>query len=215
MTRVCKQYPERTADELRQMSDAYTANVLTVKAICRQYGVSKGEFDRLRVLHKWKGRSQGGKPASYKPPKRKGIYRGAAERAADQRAIVEHREGAIYGAFVDDANFLRQRGFYVGREGVKFDADGKPIIPRGDASYRVGNTLCTGDQMRAKAERERRLMGAEPTLRQREKLGTDCERRPRPWKPDFRDGEGLDRMLIAVCIASPLLAIAILLWGGS
>ena len=145
MTRVCKQYPERTADELRQMSDAYTANVLTVKAICRQYGVSKGEFDRLRVLHKWKGRSQGGKPASYKPPKRKGIYRGAAERAADQRALDEARERELYGALIDDANLLRRRGFDVYRE-----RDG----------FRVGNKLCTSAELHEKAERDRRLCGA-------------------------------------------------------
>lgn len=52
-------------------------------------------------------------------------------------------------------------------------------------------------------------------LRVRERLERHCKTHPRrPWGQDFRDGKGLDWMLGACCVAVPLLALAIILWGG-
>lgn len=48
----------------------------------------------------------------------------------------------------------------------------------------------------------------------RDRLARYCERHPRPWKPDFRDGKGLDWMLVALCGAVSCLAVAIVWWGG-
>jgi hypothetical protein len=60
-----------------------------------------------------------------------------AEKAADAE-----RERDLYGANVADVMYLRRRGFVVTRAG---------------AGYLVGNAQCTTQQMRAKADRERRL----------------------------------------------------------
>ena len=56
-------------------------------------------------------------------------------------------------------------------------------------------------------------MSPPPTIRQREALDRALRNR-RPWRPDFRGGVGLDRMLVALCVAVPVLALAIVQWGG-
>lgn len=146
-------YPVRSAEELRLIGDAYRLNELSIAEICERYGLrGPGEFNRLRIDNKWKGRSQGSKPASYMrrrhAKKGRAVYRGAAEYAADQRAEVEKREREQYPGLVDDANLLRKRGFVI-------DRVYEPV-------FRVGNALCTGAELHAKAERERRLMAPPP-----------------------------------------------------
>jgi hypothetical protein len=75
--------------------------------------------------------------------------------AAERRKldIVEDaaRQKALYGKHIDDVRVLRSRGFVVSVE------------KRG--SYLVGNQRCTGEELAAKADRERRLMGEAATVR--------------------------------------------------
>lgn len=146
-------YPVRSADELRQIEDAYKLNEISIDEICERFGLrGAGEFNSLRARHKWKGRTQGSKPASYMRRRHakqgRAVYRGAAEHAADQRVDVERRERERYPGLVDDANLLRKRGYVVNRVD-------EPV-------YLVGNALCTGGELHAKAERERRLMAPPP-----------------------------------------------------
>lgn len=76
----------------------------------------------------------------------------AAEEAR-LRAIAEdeERQRTLYGPHADDARVLRVRGFVVTAEG-------------GDR-FRVGNQLLDGATLQAKADRERRLMGAPAEVR--------------------------------------------------
>jgi hypothetical protein len=69
------------------------------------------------------------------------------------RAIAEDaaRQKALYGKHVDDVRVLRNRGFTVTAE------------KRG--AYLVGNRPCSGDELKAKADRERRLMGNDAVVR--------------------------------------------------
>ena len=50
------------------------------------------------------------------------------------------------------------------------------------------------------------------TIRQREAL--DRLLATKFPRADFRDGLGLDRILIALCIAVPVFALAVIEWGG-
>jgi hypothetical protein len=59
------------------------------------------------------------------------------------KAADAERQAELYGTALEDVRLLRSRGFVVVREGTQ---------------YRVGNTPCTLQQLRAKAARERRLM---------------------------------------------------------
>ncbi len=67
--------------------------------------------------------------------------------------------------------------------------------------------------MRAKSDRPTRP--SRVNLYYRERLERYCVEHPapKPWKPDFRDGLGLERMLIALCIAVPVLALLIVKCG--
>ena len=61
------------------------------------------------------------------------------------RAAEAAHQASLYGAAVDDVRLLRRRGYVVTREQDK---------------VLVGNALCTFEQMRSWAARERRLMAA-------------------------------------------------------
>lgn len=64
------------------------------------------------------------------------------------RREVAHREKALYGALLDDVDFLRRRGFAVHAE-----------LKGSRRCYRVGNRLLGAAELRAVAARERRLLG--------------------------------------------------------
>jgi len=63
------------------------------------------------------------------------------------RREVAQRETALYGALLDDVNFLRRRGFPIHSE-----------LKGGRRLYRVGNRLLDPAELRAVAARERRLL---------------------------------------------------------
>jgi hypothetical protein len=81
-----------------------------------------------------------------------------AARRERLRAEDVARERALYGARADDARILRTRGFTVTAEG--------------EDRFRVGNQVLDGVALSAKADRERRLMGATAELRQPSETAT-------------------------------------------
>jgi len=86
----------------------------------------------------WSGATAG-------PPARRWRFETSRERAAAIRAAEAARDRQLYADAVDDVALLRRRGFVVTREGHR---------------CRVGNTLCSLADLRAKAARERRLAEA-------------------------------------------------------
>ena len=63
------------------------------------------------------------------------------------RREVAQRETTLYGALLDDVNFLRRRGFPIHSE-----------LQAGRRLYRVGTRLLGAAELRAVAARERRLL---------------------------------------------------------
>ena len=64
------------------------------------------------------------------------------------RREVARREKALYGALLDDVDFLRRRGFTV-----------HAVLKGSRRCYRVGSRLLGAAELRAVAARERRLLG--------------------------------------------------------
>ncbi len=64
------------------------------------------------------------------------------------RREVARREKALYGALLDDVEFLRRRGFAVHAE-----------LKGSRRCYRVGNRLLGASDLRSVAARERRMLG--------------------------------------------------------
>jgi hypothetical protein len=123
-------FPARSPEMIEQIRRAY-ARSLPARTIGLLFGLPNGEIYALVRRHGWAARSE----------------MTPCERANAARAAEAAREIELYGSAggVDDVRTLRRRGFTVTRDGHR---------------YRVGNALCTFEEMRAKAARERRLIEA-------------------------------------------------------
>jgi hypothetical protein len=147
--------------ELEAIRLMYAGDKLTNIVIGARFGKRPNWVNWLAAKHGWPKRGKSWKPGrphdggSPSPPKeRRATIDGRKIRRPrpkartqtqvmlDNRADLEGRERRLYGALIDDANYLRGRGFVVFRQG-----DG----------FMVGNRRCTGAELHAMAERERRL----------------------------------------------------------
>jgi hypothetical protein len=127
--------------ELEQIRAAYENGAMPMRATAVLLGMAAEKIRALARQHGWAARSE----TIYAP----GVTpreRADAIRAADRRRQVE-----LYGdaATVDDVRLLRRCGYVVVREGER---------------CRIGNTLCSLADLRAKAARERRLAEAANSL---------------------------------------------------
>jgi hypothetical protein len=132
---MARTFPVRSADFIEQLGRAFVLGTPT-RAIAIMFAITTTELRHLVRREVWAARSE---TLSNTTPSE----RAAAARAADAAHQVE-----LYGdaATVDDVRLLRRQGFVVHREGQR---------------CRVGNTLCSLADLRAKAARERRLMEAD------------------------------------------------------
>lgn len=120
----------------------------------------------------------------------------AAAEEARLRAIAEDaaRQKELYGPHADDARVLRVRGFVVTAEG-------------GDR-FRVGNQILDGAALQAKADRERRLMGAPAEVRKPTETATGLAigqaepLAPKKAKPAPRAADAPARRLSGAAAAS-------------
>lgn len=117
-----------TAKELLTIERLYVQRKLTVQEIGDKFGCSDSFIVRIARKHRWAARVRA---VPTKP-----------RTAPDYRAEMDARHRQLYGDVAGDVDYLRQRGFVVTRE---------------KSGYRVGNALCDLTELRAKADRERRL----------------------------------------------------------
>lgn len=152
---------KRAPVDLEAVRALYVANRLTLAEIAARFDRTPGWVTNIAAAEgwpprgkDWRRKGERTRPATVegtrarRPRKyaagRARVYKGAAESAADQRRAEEQRTAALYGGNADDVTLLRRRGFVVTRH-----ADG----------FLVGNQHCTAAELRAKAQRERRLGG--------------------------------------------------------
>jgi hypothetical protein len=128
-------FPTRSPETLEQIRRAYELGCLTARTVARTFGLASGGLFALVRCHGWAARSEG----LYAPGTT------ARDRAIAVRAAEAAREVELYGDAIADVRLLGQRGFVVVREGAR---------------CRVGNSLCTIAEMRAKAGCERRVLEA-------------------------------------------------------
>jgi hypothetical protein len=125
----------RPPEKVEKIRQAYEDGDASVGVVATMFGISRQEIFDLAREHGWSARSD-----SNMTPREKAI----AVRAAE---VV--REVELYGDAIADVKLLRQRGFLVVREGDR---------------CRVGNSLCSLADLRAKASRERRLTEAASSM---------------------------------------------------
>lgn len=181
--------------ELEAIRLMYAGDKLTNIAIGARFGKRPNWVNWLAAKHGWPKRGKSWKPGQPheggppSPPKeRRATIDGRKIRRPrpkartqtqvmlDNRADLEGRERRLYGAVRDDVAYLRRRGFVITREG-----DG----------FMVGNRRCTGAELHATAERERRLEKPAPAAIARtgrhavtpSAPGVAVRRKPEPPKP--------------------------------
>lgn len=149
-------YPKRSAKELAALRHAYQDTAEPVTDIVRRFGLlNHNELYSLVKHHGWRKRGQNAAANLEKANGlagrlaqanggRRGMYRGAAEWAADQRRAEEQHLEKLYGRDLSAVRLLQRRGYFVTRE-----RDG----------YRFERQHLTSAQLRAKAARESRLTG--------------------------------------------------------
>ncbi len=144
MARVSR-YRVRDAAEIAWLRHAYVESSASILDICRKFDMGQYELYTLIDRQGWPMRGGGSKAHKLatltKAPPRP---RTSRQVLLDQRAEDSQRNAFLYGDLLGDVTLLRNRGFVVNR-----DPAGRGIV--------VGNMICTADDVRAKADRERRL----------------------------------------------------------
>lgn len=132
---------EWTPAELRRMRSVVESGDTNIEHIARQFRTSEREVRRLTAEKGWTNPNA----KKVQPKKPTGVsYWSRAKFEAAKREEVANAERRLYGALLDDVQWLRRRGYGVNKE-------------RG--GYRVGNKVMDADGLRAVANRERRLAG--------------------------------------------------------
>ena len=126
--------PVRSPEFIEQVRAAWALGTPS-RPLAVMFGITSTELSDLVRRNGWKPRTEG----LWAPGKT------PVERAAEIREAEAARQVELYGDAVDDVRLLRQRGFFVVREGNRF---------------RIGNAVCSLADLRAKAARERRLADA-------------------------------------------------------
>ena len=120
-----------TGDRLKRIKRMYDANEVTVAEVCRRCQITDYDLRLLIELHKWTTRSRMTKP-----------------RVSSLRKVLpKRRTEAQVRADNQAAEDARRRGFPIDRIGIN---------PRSDG-VRFGNSVISFNQLREKADRERRL----------------------------------------------------------
>jgi len=130
-------FPIRSDAFVEALGAAYRLGTMPGRLLAIAFAISTTELAALIRRHGWTARAEGLWAPGTTP----------AERAAQIRSADAARQVALYGSAtgVADVKTLRSRGWTVTRE------------RRG---VRVGNKLCSFVEMRAMADRERRLIEA-------------------------------------------------------
>jgi len=127
--------------ELKRMRNVVEAGELNIEQIGRHFKCSEHEVRRLTVEQGWTNPNT---RKFTKPPKNGVSYWNRAKFEAAKREEVEKTDRRIYGALLDDVQWLRRRGWVINKE-------------RG--GFRVGNKVIDAEALRNVADRERRLAG--------------------------------------------------------
>lgn len=136
-------YPVRSAAELEQIRGAYEHSAESVQELMRRFRMAGNELYALVAWHKWRIRGKDSRARKLATRSSQSRPQTPAEIARARKADDERREREAYAGVLEDANYLRRKGYAITVEAFGL--------------YRVDRKQLTAAELLAVADRERRL----------------------------------------------------------